>query len=325
MGHKSKKSLFDQTEEVLKSKLRIGESKHEAKEAARQQGRRTEKGQLQLDGIYSWSTYRTYLKHITYFTDWCKKNYRCKTLEQCREHIDEWLQLRISKGLSAWTIKMEVSALAKLYGVPAGDLTEIKTPDRKRADIKRSREDTVRDAHFSEKNHEEIVFFEKSVGLRREGLTIIRGTDYRIDDYGQMWVHIREKGGKYRFIPVKMANKNRVKAIMDAAGDGRVFPEGVPNAMDVHGYRGAFAVDLYKSLARPLKKIPKKDQYRCRNDRKGIILDKKAMFLVSQALGHNRINVIAENYLYDLTPEQLNDVYGDTLFREEMYPGVPKF
>lgn len=322
MGHK--KSLRDQTVEALRRKLCIGESKHQAKETARQQGRRTEKGQLQLDGIYSWSTYRTYLKHAIYFTDWCQNTHKCKTLEQCRKYVDEWIQFRISKDLSAWTIKMEVSALAKLYGVPAGELTTIKTPDRKRVDIKRSRTDTVRDAHFSEKNHEEIVFFEKSTGLRREGLTIIRGTDYRIDEHGQLWVHIKEKGGKFRFIPVKMSNKAKIKAIMDAAGSERVFQK-VPNAMDVHGYRGAFAVDLYRSLARPLKKIPKKDRYCCRNDRKGIVLDKKAMFLVSQALGHSRINVIAENYLYDLTPEQLDDVWGDTVYRDEMYPGVPKF
>ena len=52
---------------------------------------------------------------------------------------------------------------------------------------------------------------------------------------------------------------------------------------------------------------------------------RKAMFLVSQVLGHSRINVIAENYLYDLTPEQLDDTWGDTVYREEMYPGVPKF
>lgn len=110
----------------------------------------------------------------------------------------------------------------------------------------------------------------------------------------------------------------------DTAGSERVFQK-VPNGMDVHGYRGQFAVDLYRSLARPLKKIPKKDQYRCRGDRQGIVLDKKAMFLVSQALGHGRINVIAENYLYDLSADQLNDVWGDTIYREEMYPGVPKF
>lgn len=323
MGHKNKKTLFQQVESQLKNRLCIGQSKYHAKQAARDAGRLTDTRQPYLEGIYSWSTYRTYLQHAIYFTNWCKTNYKCKTLEQCQEHIDEWLQSRIDQGLSAWTIKMELSALAKVYGVSARELTSIKTPDRHRSDIKRSRTDAVRDAHFSPDNHKEIIFFEKATGLRREGLTIIRGCDYRIDSKGQMWVHIKEKGGKYRYIPIKMSRKDRLKKIMDDAGKNRVFPDGVPNGMDVHGYRGQFAIDLYKSLARPLEKIPKADRYYCRGDRKGIVLDKKAMLLVSQALGHNRINVIAENYLYDLSVQQLNNVYGDTMFKAKMYPGIP--
>lgn len=42
------------------------------------------------------------------------------------------------------------------------------------------------------------------------------------------------------------------------------------------------------------------DVYVCRKDEKGKRLDKKAMYITSKALGHNRINVIAEHYLRNM-------------------------
>ena len=90
--------------------------------------------------------------------------------------------------------------------------------------------------------------------------------------------------------------RDRVIEIMDRAGEGFVFPT-VPNGMDVHSYRAEFATAMYKRLARPVFRIPDSERYYCRKDRKGTVLDKRAMLEVSRALGHNRISVIAEHYL----------------------------
>ena len=59
---KSSKSLIHQVKECLDAKLAIGESKYLAK----------------LNGtytnyIFSWETYRSYLKHCCYFVKWCKQ------------------------------------------------------------------------------------------------------------------------------------------------------------------------------------------------------------------------------------------------------------
>lgn len=93
---------------------------------------------------------------------------------------------------------------------------------------------------------------------------------------------------------------NYEKAILDAAkGKGledRIFSR-VPSHMDVHGYRREYAQALYNSLARPVDKIPKRDKYICRGDKKGVIYDKKAMLCVSRQLGHNRISIIAGHHL----------------------------
>ena len=40
--------------------------------------------------------------------------------------------------------------------------------------------------------------------------------------------------------------------------------------------------------------------YVCRKDEAGKKLDKAAMLICSKALGHNRINVVADNYIRNL-------------------------
>ena len=67
---------------------------------------------------------------------------------------------------------------------------------------------------------------------------------------------------------------------------------------DNHFYRATYASRLYNQLKRDIDDIPTEDKYIMRKDRAGEIYDKKAMLLVSNALGHTRISVIAQSYLY---------------------------
>ena len=77
---KPKKSLIQQVKETLDAKLAIGESKFQAK----LDGTHTER-------IFSWDTYRSYLKQACYFVKWCKDQevdpalgHTPRTLEECR-------------------------------------------------------------------------------------------------------------------------------------------------------------------------------------------------------------------------------------------------
>ena len=45
--------------------------------------------------------------------------------------------------------------------------------------------------------------------------------------------------------------------------------------------------------------IPPKERYIMRKERAGEVYDKQAMEIVSKNLGHNRISVIAQSYLYN--------------------------
>ena len=67
MSHKNKKSLVDQVKQSLDSKLAIGRSKHQDKLSE------NERKEITSNYIYSWETYRSYLKHGCYFVLWCKE------------------------------------------------------------------------------------------------------------------------------------------------------------------------------------------------------------------------------------------------------------
>lgn len=104
MSHQDKKSLIGQADARLQKMTQagVGRSKHQDKI-----------DDVDHKYIYTWETYRTYIKHCCYFVNWCKGKYGCKTLKQCRQYVPEWIESR--RSLSASTQKLEVAALSKLY------------------------------------------------------------------------------------------------------------------------------------------------------------------------------------------------------------------
>ncbi len=295
-----RKPLFIQMKDSLDSKLAIGESKKAAKPLY---GKDADGNKIILkpdetkDKIYSWNTYRTYLKQGGYFTQWCKDTYGCKTLETCKKHANEYLQKLIDEDKSPYTIKMVTSALVKIYGCDRSDFIE--TPSRHRADIKRSRGDAERDKHFSEKKNAELISFCRSTGLRRAELEHLVGTDLEQID-GKYYVHVQRfsKGGRERYTEIVGTDEEIQSVInkMRDAGANKVWGEVSSNA-DIHGYRSDYCNRVYDKYARPTQGLKRDEIYYCKGELSGVCYDKKAMEIASKNLGHNRINVIATNYL----------------------------
>ena len=124
--------------------------------------------------------------------------------------------------------------------------------------------------------------------------------------------HRKDKGGKYRFAPIAGNHKGAIiRRFRETLPRKKVW-EYVHNAADIHGYRGDYARTLYKHYARNIEDIPydkvnrgtgkryQSQVYVCRKDEAGKKLDKAAMRKVSKALGHNRIDVVANHYLRGL-------------------------
>lgn len=249
--HKSTKSLIQQVKETLDSKLAIGESKYLAK----LNGTYTEH-------IYSWETYRSYLKHVCYFVQWCKEQaidpalgHKPRTLEECRIFAERWIQSTMDRGFSSYTVKLEVAALAKLYSCKSTDF-DIKTPPRKRANIKRSRRnDVAMDKHFSVTKNKDLITFCRCTGLRRAELSQIRGTAL-IECEGKLCldVHKGTKGGRLRVSELSGTDEEieTVKRLCAEVGSNKIFNQVHSNA-DIHSYRADYAKRIYNKYKREYK------------------------------------------------------------------------
>lgn len=249
--------------------------------------------------IYSKATFKTYKQQFNHFADWLKEAHpEAVTLEDARAFVDEYLKHLIELERSAYSISTAKAAIAKIMGVEATQF--IATPPRLRADIKRSRGEAVRDKHISDKKEEELARFTSATGLRRKEMTMIKAEDLFFEN-GQAYLNVTQgtKGGKPRVAKIVGKTDEETKDIVKwiQSKKGRLFNK-LSSNYDNHFYRATYASRLYNQLKRDIDDIPTEDKYIMRKDRAGEIYDKKAMLLVSNALGHNRISVIAQSYLY---------------------------
>ena len=278
------KSIIHQVKETLNQKLRIGEQKHLAK----QQG-------IASDGIYSWGSYKTYLVNCCAFVKWVKEHYGCKALADARKYVDPYIKLYIDKGYSPYTQKTISNSLAKLYGCSTKDF--IPTQARLRANITRSRVGRAK-IRFSESRNKQFVDFCKATGLRRHEMNYLKPENLSFDESTgkYMLVNVKGKGGRLRDCPI--LSKEAIEKIQNTPAGQNVWSR-IPANADIHSYRADYCKTVYNLHARPIAEIPIKERYYCRGDLKGVVYDKHAMLIASKALGHNRISIIAANYLYD--------------------------
>lgn len=126
------------------------------------------------------------------------------------------------------------------------------------------------------------------------------------------YVYLKEKGGRERISPIIGPDKEAIiERFRNTGKDEKVWQHVSSNA-DIHSYRSVYATRLYKMYARDIDELRRnhtrffykgKDVsalYICRKDEKGKVLDKQAMELVSKALGHNRLEIVANNYIRGL-------------------------
>lgn len=249
--------------------------------------------------IYSKATFETYRQQFRHFADWLDKAHpEAFTLEDARGFVDEYLRHLIELERSAYSISTAKAAIAKVMGVEATQF--IATPPRLRADIKRSRGVAERDKHISDKKEEELARFTSATGLRRKEMTMITAEDLFFEN-GQAYLNITKgtKGGKSRVAKIVGKTEEETKDIVKwiQSKEGRLFNK-LSSNYDNHYYRATYANRLYNQLKRDIADIPTEDKYIMRKDRAGEVYDKQAMLQISRALGHNRISVIAQSYLY---------------------------
>ena len=145
----------------------------------------------------------------------------------------------------------------------------------------------------------------KHLATLRDALKIFPKEDYFIH-------HRKDKNGRYRFAPIIGPERDKIIERMKATGSREKVWLHVNSNADIHAYRADYATALYKMHARKIEDIPfdkyhpgigrkiQGDVYVCRKDEAGKKLDRNALRICSKALGHNRVSVVANNYLRGL-------------------------
>ena len=299
----------------LASKISFGKSKHEDK-------KNLAFGESNYR-IYSYSTYETYLKEMTAYARWLKEEKgisKAADLSKTEQYAKEYLQYRMDKGNSVYTLKMERSALSMLYGKQI----DFSLPMRDKTSITRSRNETTNDKHYSrEGKYRDVFIMGVATGGRRKDLVNLKTNALREKD-GQLYISFeRSKGGRNRLSPVREEYVNEVREIFlkrQTEGKEKVFDK-IPQKIDIHALRREYAKNLYKDiLTNPalreeyLKQYPVRSEYKTQKDKDGIvytkiirtntykdrdsnIYDRNDLYVISQALGHNRIDTSITHYL----------------------------
>jgi integrase len=293
-----RKSIVREIIDRLDEKMAIGQSRREAKQAARASGEHI--WAYSTERIHSFKTRSIYQGHLVRFARWARTTHKIKNLEQLDARASElasaYMQQRLEEGKSPYTLQSERAALRLLFGnrMLARDVI---LPRRARGNITRSRRPVEHDRHIQVAHWQSLTRFLEATGLRRNEVRLLCVADIVTRDIGsnyagQTTVKVRNgKGGKSRTVPVLAGHEQDVLYQKEGRRDDeRVFPS-VPSHLDVHAYRRAYAQAYYLALA-PGRSLPSPMGRLKRSD-----YDAEAVLQVSQALGHQRTDVVLRHYL----------------------------
>lgn len=306
-----KTSFKEQMFRSLNDKNCFGQSKYLAKQESYKKG-----NQGKVDGIYSKKTMSDYKKVAEQFNQWQKsKGYSFRSVNEVNTTIiKEYLLERQSKGCSAWTVSHDMSALNKIFNTTLSK-SECGLSARRTADIKNNRGfgNNYRSSVYAK--NKEIITFISACGVRRQSLTVIKPIDaIRNNANKVIGFSVIEKGGKSRNCYVRNDYQDAITAFVDKhlEENGNIpFWNKIDKNFNTHWYRGEYAKGLYEDLV--LAKSADTDYFngyrnqfvnqsnlekatsRYKETVKGY--DTEVLAVVSQNMGHNRIDVVYSNYL----------------------------
>lgn len=312
-----KKSVERLFRNELSNKIAFGQSKHKDKQELKF-GQSTYK-------IYSFSTYNTYTKEVEQYAKWLlneKGISKIKDIHETEQYAKEYIQYRLNCDVSVYTVKMERSALGMLYSQPI----DIKMPVRNNKNITRSRHYCEYEKHISRTGkHKDIFTIACACGCRRKDISKLTVNSF-IEKEGHLFVKmIQSKGGRDRIAPVVPALYNDVKAILEKTKheDREKLFDVIPQKIDVHSLRREYTQSIYTAFVQDrgfrdvyfkIANIPNRHEYKVYRDKEGNtkvkevkavlykdrdnnIFDRNDLYAVSQALGHNRLDVSVTHYL----------------------------
>ena len=207
------------------------------------------------------SAVKQYKKHAQEFGVWCKERYKCKTVDECKKHIQDYSDYLRASGKSASTIHTYLAGVCRVMDVP---LETIQKPLCVTAENTRSRGTKAVDSR-SDSGREaspRLYDFASIVGIRRNEYLHLTPDDLVFDDFGNPCILVRKgKGGKRQLQRILPEELEKVKAVFDnPATPEHLFSKGeMNNKIDLHHLRALRAQQMYRYY---LNRIQTENDYR---------------------------------------------------------------
>ena len=235
----------------------------------------------------------------------------------------EFIQLMIDRGLSPYTINHDTCALAKLFRCSSNDIHDNRPP-RHYDEITRSRGYSEKQYAKDLKKYGDLARLLRCIGVRECELVHLSPSCFG-DVNGELMLQLdgrkqHTKGGKSRTVEILPENQQIVREILAKFDVDELICPKAPSHLDIHGIRRMYANDFYDSIAPeitdemreervPLKhaKVDNSRPNQVRTDAPRVYrrrklnnreLDRVAMLRVSRSLGHNRVDVMVQSYLW---------------------------
>lgn len=301
-------SIVNMAQQTIRRQYEPGFSRHEARLAGLVRGDKLGNRD---------NTVPDYEKICVRFVKWAQAEHGCRTLEDARPHVQEYID-RYKNPFTANTYR---SAICRLYHTDAIE-AGWKTPSTKGEEITRGRDpNTERSKHWNPEKHPEFVRLENATGLRRFEIQKLypndpaksKGREYIAHELTEKPIlnpitgekenrlhitNVRGKGGYIRDVLVLRGNEDFVRDLWERTPPGHL-PVRVPQAANIHDMRAKYVAELYREYARDPRTLPRSEVYHPRGEfgaRCPEGLDKKALSIVTESLGHHRLSVVVGNY-----------------------------
>ena len=222
-------------------KKKVGSPAYQIKHLEMKRKRKTDTPMLK-------KTENQYKKHALKYAEWAKSIYGCKTLDDCRAHIQDYADFLVAIGKTAPTTHTYLASICRVFDIP---LSDIKKPIRVVAHNTRSRgaktvderKDAGRDAS------PRLYDFAAIVGIRRNEYLHLTPDDLVFDDFGHPCILVRKgKGGKRQLQRILPEELPAIKAVFDnPATPEHLFSKSeMSNKIDLHHLRALRAQKMYR-------------------------------------------------------------------------------
>ena len=311
--HKEKRNrnLTSQLKNRMRELNKIGSSRNAAKAELRQ-NENYKFGDTPKE-IFSIQTMKNYNQVSHEFIKWAKEN-GANNRDNLQDIIEKYgvsyLKHRESLGLSTSTLKRDRASLNKISN--ADKKIDYQFKKMSVHDITRSRiNSNENNKNFNEKINRDLVSLAKGTGGRRSDLAKLTPQSF-YESNGRLYVRFEQsKGGKDRVAVVREEYRKDIQSRIDSTRSNQKLFERINSNADIHSYRRDYAQNLYKDIIKDerlnqdLKGLYgervephiKSDSYKTQGQDNFFSGNRDDIFIVTNALGHNRLEVAVNHYL----------------------------